>query len=58
MSAPTLDTAKRKRAKYVANTIRFELARRKHLGPDDPIVFVSTIGQLRFIRQMLTRVAR
>lgn len=49
---------KRKRARYVANTIGMALRQYKDLGPDSPIGYLTTIGQMRFIRAMLNRVAR
>lgn len=51
----SIDRAKRKRARYVAGTIGMVLRQNKNLGPDSPIAFVSTIGQLRFIRAVLNR---
>lgn len=52
------ETEKRKRARYVAKTIGMVLHQYKHLGPDAPINYISSIGQMRFIRAMLNRVGR
>ena len=57
MSRP-LETAKRKRARYVAGTIALVLRQYKHLSDDSPIGYLSTIGQMKFIRTMLERVGR
>jgi hypothetical protein len=54
----TSEKAKRKRARYVAATIGMVLRQYEHLDPDSPIGYLTTIGQMRFIRAMLNRAAR
>jgi hypothetical protein len=58
MSAPTLDRAKRKRSRYIADSIGLIL--RQHEGLDlwKPIACVMTKDQLRFIRAALNRQAK
>lgn len=53
-----LDATKRKRAKYVAGTLGLILNQHKNLHPDSPLVLISTKGQVRFIREMLNKVAQ
>ena len=49
---------KRKRARYVARTIDLVLRPYRNTSNDAPIGFMTTIGQMKFIRMMLNRVAR
>ena len=52
------EKAKKKRARYVAGTIAMILRQYKQCGDDAPIGFMTTIGQMKFIRRMLNRVAK
>jgi hypothetical protein len=59
MNTRSTDGANRKRAKYIGGTIGLILKHQaKGLGQDAPFAFMSTVGQLRFIRSMLFKAAR
>lgn len=52
------EKAKRKRARYVAGTIRLVLRQYTTANDDCPVAFMSTVGQMKFISTMLDRVGR
>ena len=61
-SVPPLDTANRKRAAYVADTISLWIAQaegpKNRANDDTPMIFSTTVGQMKFIRKMLKKAAR
>lgn len=50
--------ADRKRARYVASTIALVLRQYTFKDGDSPVAYMSTFGQMDFIRRMLEKVWR